>query len=73
MVDLTVGQFGVWSNLLYDASEAVEPTKMWVCRLFNTSKFLRTKLGFYQMKEPKSECAAAHPAHPLPPPKIGLI
>ena len=46
----------------------VEATKMWVCRLLNKSKILRTTLEFYQMKGQKSGCAAAHPAHPLPPP-----
>ena len=54
-------------------TEAVEPTKMWVCRLSNTSNFLRTKLVFFQMKEAKSGCEAAHPAHPPPPPLTDII
>ena len=66
--DLVISSFETEELLIYSIPEAVEPTKMWVCRLLNTSKFLRTKLGFCQMKEPKSGCAAAHPAHPLPPP-----
>ena len=55
----------------YIKSRVVEATKMWVCRLLSKSKFLKTTLDFYQIKEPKGGCAAAHPAHPLPLPLQG--
>ena len=45
-----------------------EASEMWVCKLVMFIQILLDINGLHQRKELKCGCAAAHPAHPVPPP-----